>query len=146
MNYIKTTYKKFNDRRRLMKLEPTDIPKFSFEGIEKNARIYKVYDGDTCTLLFRWKKQNINISCRIFGIDTPELRTKNLKEKKAGYEAKKFLQGLILEKILRVKFSKNGKYGRPLIEIFLPNGQSISDIMISNGYAKPYFGGTKNKF
>ena len=146
MNYIKTTYKKFNDRRRLMKLEPTDIPKFSFEGIEKNARIYKVYDGDTCTLLFRWKKQNINISCRIFGIDTPELRTKNLKEKKAGYEAKKFLQGLILEKILRVKFSKNGKYGRPLIEIFLPNGQSISDIMISNGYAKPYFGGTKDKF
>jgi len=146
MNFIKTSYKKFNDRRRLLKLEPSDIPKFSFENIEKNARIYKVYDGDTCTVLFRWKKQNINISCRIFGIDTPELRTKNLKEKKAGYEAKEFLEGIILEKVLRVKFGKNGKYGRPLVEIFLPNGQSISDIMISNGHAKPYFGGKKEKF
>ena len=146
MNFVKKSYKQFNDRRRLSKLDPTEIPKFSFDGVEKNARIYKVYDGDTCTLLFRWKKQNINISCRIFGIDTPELRTKNPKEKKAGYKAKEFLEGLILEKVLKVKFGKNGKYGRPLVEIFLPNGQSISDIMIVNKYAKPYFGGKKDKF
>ena len=146
MNFIKKIYKQFNDRRRLLKLDPTEIARFSFNGVEKNARIYKVYDGDTCTLLFRWKKQNINISCRIFGIDTPELRTKNLKEKKAGYEAKEFLEGLILEKVLKVKFGKNGKYGRPLVEIFLPNGQSVGDIMIVNKYAKPYFGGKKDKF
>jgi len=146
MNYIKKKYTRYNTARKLMKLDPTEIPKFSFLGVEKYARIYKVYDGDTCTLLFEWNKQMINTSCRIYGIDTPELRTKDLDEKKAGYEAKEFLEGLILDKILLVKFGKNGKYGRPLIQIFLDNGQSISDILISNKYAKPYFGGTKDPF
>ena len=114
---------------------------------EINSRVQvKVYDGDTCTVLFRWKKQNINVSCRLLGIDTPELRTKNPKEKKAGYAAKEFLEGLVLEKVLKVKFGKNGKYGRPLIEIFLPNGQSVNNTMITNNHAKPYFGGKKDKF
>jgi len=146
MNYIKKTYKKYNTERKLMKLEPKDIPKFSFNGIEKYARIYKVYDGDTCTLLFQWKKQNINTSCRIYGIDTPELRTKDPEEKRAGYEAKYFLEELILDKVLLVKFGKDGKYGRPLVQIFLDDGRSISDVMISSNHAKPYFGGTKNPF
>jgi len=119
MNYFKKSYKRYNTRRKLMSIDPSDVPKFSFNGVEKYARIYKVYDGDTCTLLFRWKKQVINTSCRIYGIDTPELRTKDLDEKKAGYEAKKFLEGLILNKVLLVNFGKDGKYGRPLIQIFL---------------------------
>ena len=139
-------FKKFNTQRKLKKLEPLDIPIFSFDGVKKFARIHKVYDGDTCTLLFRWKKQNIKISCRILGIDTPEIRTRNAEEKKAGYKARDFLIGLIYEKILMVHFSKFDKYGRPLIEIFLNNGQPISNIMISNGYARSYNGGTKIPF
>ena len=146
MNYIKKSYKRYNTRRRLMSIEPKDVPKFSFNGVEKYCRIYKVYDGDTCTLLFMWKKQVINTSCRIYGIDTPELRTKDPEEKKAGYAAKEFLENLILERCILVKFGKNGKYGRPLIEIFLEDGRSISDVMISSGHAKPYFGGKKDPF
>ena len=146
MNYIKKSYKKYNTSRKLMKLDPKEVPKFSFLGVEKYARIYKVYDGDTCTLLFRWKKQNINTSCRIYGIDTPELRTKDKDEKKAGYEAKYFLEKLILGQVLLVKFGKDGKYGRPLVQIFLDDGRSISDVMISSGHAISYFGGTKNPF
>lgn len=145
-SYIKDMYKYKKTKKYLKKLEPNDVNSFSFNGVKKYARIVKVYDGDTCTILFKWKKQNIKTSCRILGIDTPELRTKNKKEKELGYKAKEFLEGLILEQILMVKFGKNGKYGRPLVEIFLHNGQSISDLMISNGYAKPYFGGTKQKW
>ena len=146
MNFVKTQFKKFNDKRRLKNLDQSTIDVFSFDGLERHSRIVKVYDGDTVTILFRYNKQYYKTSCRIIGIDTPELRTKNLKEKKAGYEAKQFLEGLILEKILLVKFGKDGKYGRPLVEIFLPNGQSISNIMISSKYAKPYFGGKKTKW
>ena len=145
-SYIKDIYKYRKTKKILKKLEPKDIKPFSFDGIEKYVRIVKVYDGDTCTILFRWKKQNIKTSCRIIGIDTPELRTKNKVEKELGYKAKEFLVNLIFEKVLRVKFGKDGKYGRPLVEIFLHNGQSISDIMISSGHAKPYFGGTKQKW
>jgi len=145
-SYIKDLYKYNKTKKYLKKLEPKNVKPFSFIGVEKYARIVKVYDGDTCTILFKWKKQNIKTSCRIVGIDTPELRTKNKKEKELGYKAKEFLENLILEKVLKVKFGKDGKFGRPLVEIFLHNGQSISDIMISNGHAKPYFGGTKEKW
>jgi len=145
-SYLKDSVKYLQDKRKLKKLEPSDVKRFSFNGVVKYARIVKVYDGDTCTILFRWKKQNIKTSCRILGIDTPELRTSNKKEKKLGYIAKEFLEGLILEKVLKVKFGKDGKYGRPLVEIFLHDGQSISDIMIANKYAKPYFGGKKQKW
>ena len=145
-SYIKDLYKYKKTKKYLKKLEPKNVKPFSFEGVEKYARIVKVYDGDTCTILFKWKKQNIKTSCRIVGIDTPELRTKNKKEKELGYKAKEFLENLILEKVLKVKFGKDGKFGRPLVEIFLHNGQSISDIMISNGHAIPYFGGTKKKW
>ena len=139
-------FKKLNTKRKLKKLNPRDIPKFSFDGVKKYARIYKVYDGDTCTLLFNWKKQPINITCRILGIDTPEIRTKNELEKKAAYEARDYLIRLIHDKILYVHFYKNDKYGRPLIEIFLDNRDSISDIMIKKGYAISYFGGSKQPF
>ena len=146
MNFVKKHYKKFNDRRRLSKLEPSEINIFSFKGLERQARVVKVYDGDTITIIFRYNKNYYKLSCRILGIDTPELRTKNLKEKKMGYKAKIFLEQLILDKILTVRFDKFGKYGRPLIEIFLPNGQSISNVMITNKYAKPYFGGKKTEW
>ena len=88
MNFVKTQFKKFNDKRRLKQLDPSTIDRFSFEGLERQSRVVKVYDGDTITILFRFNKQYYKTSCRILGIDTPELRTKNLKEKAAGYEAK----------------------------------------------------------
>lgn len=142
-NKIKYSIKYLKTKRQLGKLDPKNIKRFSFLGVEKYARIYKVYDGDTVSLLFRWKKQTINVSCRIDGIDTPELRTKNEKEKELAIKARDFLKDLILEKTLLVTFLKNGKYGRPLIEIHLPNGQSIKDIMIRKKYAKFYDGGSK---
>ena len=146
MNYIKDTFKYLKTKKQLNKLNPKDVKPFSFEGVEKYARIVKVYDGDTCTILFRWKKQNIKTSCRILGIDTPELRTSNKKEKALGYAAKEYLEYMILEQILKVKFSKDDKYGRPLVEIFLHNGTSVADLMIKQGHAKPYFGGAKTKW
>jgi len=146
ISYIKDIYKYNKTKKYLKKLNPKEVKPFSFAGVEKYARIIKVYDGDTCTILFKWKKQNIKTSCRILGIDTPELRTKNKKEKELGWKAKEFLERLILEKVLKVKFSKDDKYGRPLVEIFLHNVQSISDIMKTNGHTKTYYGGTKQKW
>lgn len=143
MNKVKKLYKYFKAKKQLNKLEPKEIDYFSFSGVEKYARVFKVYDGDTISLLFKWKKQNIKASCRLLGIDTPELRTKNENEKKKAIEARDFLHNLIYEKIVLVKFSKNGKFGRPLIEVFLPSGESISQIMINKKYAKKYLGKSK---
>jgi len=143
---LKDLVKYYKTKRYLKKLNANEINRFSFDGVKKYARIVKVYDGDTCTIIFRWKKQNIKCSCRIYGIDTPEIKTSNTKERELGYKAKDFLSSMILEKVLMVHFLKDDKYGRPLVNIFLNNNQSISDAMISGGYAKPYFGGKKSKW
>ena len=117
-------------------------PMFSFDGIKTYAKIYNVYDGDTVKIIFEFQGKMIKYSCRIYGIDTPEIRTKNKEEKIKGFAARDFLSDLILNKILQVHLMKFDKYGRLLIKI-LYNNQDISNIMIQQGHAKPYFGGTK---
>lgn len=121
-----------------------NVKKFSFEGLEKFVYVYSVYDGDTITIIFNHNNQKIKLSCRFLGIDTPELRTKDLQEKKKGYEAKYYLEKRVLRKIKYVKFFKNEKYGRTLIRIydkkeyFKKNKYSINQEMIDKKYAIPY--------
>lgn len=144
MNSIKKKYKYYRDKKRLSLIEPDEITKFSFEtGKKKYAKVYKVYDGDTISVVFRWSKEYIKTSCRIIGIDTPEIRTKNLEEKKLGIEVRDFLRTLILGKVIKINLYQNDKYGRPLIDVFTEDGRSIKDILIEKNYAKEYDGGTK---
>jgi micrococcal nuclease len=144
MNTFKKKFKYYRDKKRLSLINPDDISKFTFDtGRNKYCRVYKVYDGDTISVIFRWHKQYIKTSCRIIGIDTPEIRTKNLEEKKLGIEARDFLRTLIFDKVVKIKLYKNDKYGRPLIDVFTLDGQSIKDILIAKNYAKHYDGGTK---
>ncbi len=58
-------------------------------------------------------------------------------------EAKDFLSGLILNKIIICEFMQNDKYGRPLARIYYEN-KDINELMIEKGHAKPYDGGTKD--
>ena len=76
----------------------------------------RVVDGDTVDISIDLgfsltKKERV----RLAGIDTPESRTKDLAEKKMGYQAKDFLEMHLMEaKRLTVKTEKDGKYGRML--------------------------------
>jgi len=104
-----------------------------------NAVVVDVYDGDTITLdidlgFNMWMK---NERIRLNGINSPEIRTKNIEEKKAGYKARDYFRSLILNKNILIKTikDKKGKYGRYLGEIFL-KGLNINDKMVQQGYAK----------
>ena len=139
-------FKRFSNRllkKRLQQTIPNDIPMFSFDGISTYAKIYDVYDGDTVKIIFEYKGEMIKYSARIFGIDTPEIRTKDKQEKELGYKARDFLKSHVFDEILKVDLMHFDKYGRLLIKIYLDNGIDISNFMIQEGYAKPYFGGKK---
>ena len=86
---------------------------------EYNCTIVKVIDGDTVDVDIDlgfgvWlKKQRI----RLYGIDTPESRTRDLEEKKYGLVAKEFVEAhlpLGSTRILTTVQDKTGKYGRIL--------------------------------
>ena len=113
----------------------------------KVKEVTKVVDGDTIDVIVDlgfslFKKER----CRVAGIDTPESRTRDKKEKVYGLEAKAYLKGLLSEaKNLTVRTEKDGKYGRMLGWLFCDNIEgSINHLMIESGHAWEYDGGTKD--
>ena len=107
----------------------------------------RVVDGDTIDISIDLgfdltKKERV----RLAGIDTPEKRTKNPKEKEMGYQATEFLEMHLMEATkLTVKTEKEGKFGRMLGWLYKSESDttSINQIMIDKGYAWAYDGGTK---
>ena len=116
-------------------------PKFTLEGIKIKGKVVKVYDGDSVHIVFPMFGKMYNWTCRISRVDTPELRTKNEKEKKFGYFVKEKLLERIMDKVVEVQCGEFDKYGRLLVEIV--DTENISDWLIKNKYAFEYDGGTK---
>ena len=127
--------------------QTADVKYFSLDGYETEGKVVKVYDGDTVHIVFKYFDTFFKWNCRIQHVDTPELRTKDLEEKKRGYECKEKLAALIMDKIVSVKCSKFDKYGRLLVEITVPEtGVKIHEYLISEGLANKYEGKTKDKW
>lgn len=142
-------FTRFSERllkKKLANIDINSVDRFSFNGITTYARVSSVYDGDTITIIFEFKGEMIKYSTRIYGIDTPEIRTRDDEEKKKGYEARDFLRSYILDQVVKVELLNFDKYGRLLANVYTDiNGtdKNVADMMINQGHAKPYFGGTK---
>lgn len=114
---------------------------------EYSATIIKIVDGDTVDALidlgfYLSKKERI----RLFGIDTPESTTKDLVEKKLGLEVKEYVtQWFAKNTPFRLQTTKDDKYGRILGVFTGLDGKTLNDILVQNGYAWAYDGGTKKK-
>ena len=112
----------------------------------KIKEVVKVVDGDTVDLNIDLgfnltKKERVSLA----GIDTPESRTRDLKEKELGIEAKEFLERRLSDgENLKVKTEKDGKYGRMLGWIYISE-TNINKEMVQRGYAWEYDGGKKEK-
>ena len=110
-------------------------------------RVTKVVDGDTIDVIL---DMGFNIlfaqRVRLFGIDTPESRTRDLVEKKYGLKAKKFLQDKIKKaKSITIKTHKGeekGKFGRILDDIYC-DGILVNSEMVKVGHAVAYYGQNK---
>ena len=117
---------------------------FSLEGQTKEAKVVSVYDGDTIKIVFPIHNTLYKWSCRLEHVDTPELRTRCIAEKKYGYHVRDALREKILGKMVTIKCGEFDKYGRLLAEIYTPESEtSVNDWLINQGYAFYYDGGTK---
>jgi micrococcal nuclease len=119
---------------------------------EYRCNVVKIIDGDTVDVDIDlgfgvWmRKQRI----RMYGIDTPESRTRDLEEKKYGLAAKDFLTGLLDDEggiVLKTHKDGKGKFGRILGELWRTTNyadQSINDYMIEKHHAVRYMGQSKD--
>jgi len=105
------------------------------------------YDGDTITFQIPNVHPLIgkNISVRVFGIDTPEMKGKGPCEKERAKEARD-LVGSLLKSAKRVDLAnlQRDKYFRILAEVMV-DGSALSQKLIAAKLAYPYEGGTKEK-
>ena len=111
-----------------------------------NATLDRIVDGDTfdCILDLGFDVKLHKQRVRLAGIDTPESRTRDLAEKKLGLAAKERLKELCCGDI-KIKSLGKGKYGRILGIPYTEDGQDICKMLIDEGHAVEYHGGTKTK-
>ena len=108
------------------------------------AELDRVVDGDTIDVILdlgfdvKLHKQR----ARLAGIDTPESRTRNLEEKALGLKAKDRLIELCSGE-LKIKSLGKGKYGRILGVPYDAEGNDICEVLVREGHAVVYWGGTK---
>lgn len=117
-----------------------------------SAKMVKVVDGDTVDLLVDLGFDVLHrIRVRLYGVDTPESRTKNEVEKAAGLKCKDFTHGWFDANpnvIIQTIKDKNEKYGRILANVYTDESKSkcLNQELVSGGYAKAYFGDKKEAF
>ena len=115
---------------------------------EYKVTVDRVIDGDTVDVDIHLgfnvvlSKQRV----RLHGIDTPESRTRNKEEKVRGLISKEYLKNICESSSIRLKSKDRGKLGRILGVLYKDDETiSINQKMCEEGFAVPYFGGSKDE-
>lgn len=115
---------------------PPFVPRF------RRCRVLRCYDGDTVHVAAVVDGAPHRFSCRLAGIDTPELKTRDPYEKQEAVCARDRLAEL-LPQTAKVRVHGTDKYGRLLVDLYTASGESASSVLLREGLALPYDGGTK---
>ena len=81
------------------------------------------------------------------GIDTPESRTRDKVEKKFGLASKARLKEILGKEAVLVckEYDAKGKFGRVLGDFTTNDGRMVTDVLVEEGHAVAYFGGSKDE-
>lgn len=109
----------------------------------------RVVDGDTVDV-------NIDLGfgvwlnderIRLYGIDAPESRTRDLEEKKYGNLSKQYILDFLLGKevtLVTESYDSKGKFGRILGDLYVDD-VSLCESLVSSHNAVPYHGQSKEE-
>jgi micrococcal nuclease len=123
---------------------------------EYRCKILRIVDGDTVDIDIDlgfgvWMHKE---RVRMYGIDTPESRTKDLEEKKYGLMSKDFVKSMMpigsMQTLRTAKYDDKGKFGRILGEFIVYDSKddklvSLKDIMIRECLGVEYYGQSKEE-
>ena len=103
------------------------------------------YDGDTCYVAAKTLPKSLrNMSIRILGIDTPEIRADCPEEKDLALQGRAFANDMFKNadniEFRNLKWDKYG--GRILADVYI-DGMSYKHEIIEAGLAREYYGGKK---
>lgn len=110
------------------------------------AKVLNVVDGDTLDLLVDLGfNVHHTIRVRLHGINTPESKTTDIKEKELGLKAKDYTKDWITrhpQVFVNTVKDKKEKFGRILAHIYSDETKTVSlnDSLVDAGYARVYNG------
>jgi endonuclease YncB( thermonuclease family) len=116
-----------------------------------NWKIVRVVNGDTVVFEAPFMPAPLKpqLSIRVLGVDTPEKapRAQCEKEELAAIAASSFTKKLVAEaKQIQIELKEHDKYGgRVLGDVFI-DGKRLSQLLIENGHARPYYGQKKESW
>lgn len=159
-------------KEKLSKCNIEDVPEFSLNGVKTLGKVVDIYDGDSCKIILLNGNALMRFNCRLKFIDTPEMKpsknkpNREIEIKNAIKCRNKLLQlttscNINLDdnlsklqitnllklnnKVITVQCHEFDKYGRLLVELIV-NDKSANNILVEEGFAKSYNGGTKDVF
>jgi endonuclease YncB( thermonuclease family) len=112
------------------------------------SRIISVYDGDTFRADINSYPDILgnNISIRVNGVDTPEMRGSKPEIKELAIKARDLVKDKLMNgKVIILKNIQRGKYFRIVADVYI-DGVDLKEILFEAGLAKPYDGGTKQQW
>lgn len=133
----------------LKKCQYKDVPFFNLKGWKGTAKVVKVYDGDTITVVLYVGDIPKKFRIRLEGIDTAERKSKDPHEKQVALITKKVTENFIGDTgIIWLECSGNGKFGRTLGKVFQSkeSNKSLNDLLVNKGLAYSYNGGKRIPF
>jgi endonuclease YncB( thermonuclease family) len=112
------------------------------------VRVVDIIDGDSVRIdidkgFEDWK---VNQNVRLFGLNAPEIRTRDIHEKEMGYKVKAWVAAKFEVNgeycIMESYYDKSGKFGRILGTFWLNdedgNLYNLNELMLNEGLAELY--------
>jgi micrococcal nuclease len=114
-------------------------------------KILRVADGDTVVFEAPFMPAPLKpqLSLRILGVDTPEKgkRAECPSEAAAAEKASAFTKNLVANaKKIQVELKSHDKFGGRVLGDLIVDGEKLSELLIKNGHARPYFGEKKQSW
>lgn len=120
-------------------------------AVADSYKINRVIDGDTVEIAVSFLPAPLppKLSIRVLGVDTPEKapRAKCEAEAALAKEASEFTKGAVANaREVEVQIKEWDKYGGRVLGHLLLDGHSLSEMLIEQGFARPYKGEAKSSW
>lgn len=111
-----------------------------------DVKLSRIIDGDTFTVDLPCRDEVFckDISVRVRGVDTPEMKSKNIYKRQSALKAKEFTKNFLEAGQVDLLKCGRDKYFRLLCDV-TSDGEDLASALLKAGLARPYFGGKKQQ-